>query len=146
MTRKESDREMPTTLSIKGHPFFCSWSGGKDSCLALYHAIQNEGIPKALLTMLTEDGKRSRSHGLPAALIRRQAEVLGIPLIVCHSSWGGYEENFLSAIYALKGDDIGYGSLVISTWRPILNGLSGYAHLWRFDHTSHFGNENARNS
>ena len=44
---------------IKGKPFFCSWSGGKDSCLALYLAIQNGAIPKALLTMLQEDGEKS---------------------------------------------------------------------------------------
>ena len=49
----------------KGKPFFCSWSGGKDSCLALYLAIQDGAIPKALVTMLQDNGKRSRAHGLP---------------------------------------------------------------------------------
>ena len=29
-----------TIESIEGRPFFCSWSGGKDSCLALARAIQ----------------------------------------------------------------------------------------------------------
>jgi len=32
-------------------PFFCSWSGGKDSCLPLYHAMKNQGSVKALRTI-----------------------------------------------------------------------------------------------
>jgi uncharacterized protein (TIGR00290 family) len=95
--------------SIKGSLFFCSWSGGKDSCLALYKAIQNGGIPKAIFTMLTEDGQRSRSHGLPIALIKRQATVLGIPLVVRKSSWNNYEDNFISAIRDFKESGIEYG-------------------------------------
>lgn len=88
--------------SIEGCPFFCSWSGGKDSCLALYRAIQGKGLPKALFTMLTEDGERSRSHGLPPDLIKAQSEALGIPLVVCESSWADYEDNFLAVIRRFK--------------------------------------------
>ena len=95
--------------SIKDYPFFCSWSGGKDSCLAFYKAIQNGGIPKALLTMLTEDAERTRSHGLPVGVVQCQAEALGIPLIVRKSSWNDYEENFLSDISNFKRDGIEYG-------------------------------------
>jgi len=95
--------------SIRNCPFFCSWSGGKDSCLALYQAIQNGGIPKALLTMLTEDGERTRSHGLPVDLVQCQAEKLGIPLVVRKSSWDDYEENFVSAIRKFKKDGVEYG-------------------------------------
>jgi uncharacterized protein (TIGR00290 family) len=95
--------------SIEGCPFFCSWSGGKDSCLALYRAIQGEGIPKALFTMLTEDGERSGSHGLPVDLIKAQSEALGIPLVVCESSWSDYEDNFLSVIRRFKGEGIECG-------------------------------------
>jgi diphthine-ammonia ligase len=95
--------------SIKNHPFFCSWSGGKDSCLALYHAIQNRGMPKALLTMLREDGERSRSHGLPVDLIQRQARSLDIPLLARRSSWDDYERVFLSALREFKKDGIEYG-------------------------------------
>ena len=95
--------------SIKDCPFFCSWSGGKDSCLALYKAIQNGGIPKALLTMLTEDGERTRSHGLPVGVVQCQAKALGIPLIVRKSSWNDYEGNFLSAISKFKRDGVEHG-------------------------------------
>jgi diphthine-ammonia ligase len=106
---KESEKEMPKVTSIKGRPFFCSWSGGKDSCLALYHAIQNKGAPKALLTMMTEDGRRSRSHGMPIAVIQHQAKALGIPLIMCGAAWNDYEERFVSAIGELKGKGIECG-------------------------------------
>ena len=95
--------------SIEGCPFFCSWSGGKDSCLALYRAIQDKGMPQALFTMLSEDGERSRSHGLPVDLIKAQSEALGIPLVARESSWGDYEKNFLSVIRRFKEQGIECG-------------------------------------
>jgi uncharacterized protein (TIGR00290 family) len=84
--------------SIKSKPFFSSWSGGKDSCLALYRAIKAGGVPEYLLTMMTEDGERSRSHGLKLSLLQSQAEAIGIPLVVKNASWDEYEEVFLSTI------------------------------------------------
>ena len=30
-------------MFIKDRPFFCPWSGGKDSCLALYRSIDEGG-------------------------------------------------------------------------------------------------------
>ena len=95
--------------SIKGQPFFCSWSGGKDSCLALYYAVQSGGIPESLLTMFTDDGERSRSHGLPVGVIQQQAQALGIPLIVRNASWDEYEERFLSALHDFKQREIACG-------------------------------------
>jgi diphthine-ammonia ligase len=95
-------------ISIKNSQFFCSWSGGKDSCLALYHAITNAGKPKCLLTMFAEDGK-SRSHGLPLSVLQTQAASLDIPLVVRNTSWADYEANFLSSIRGFKESGIEYG-------------------------------------
>ena len=95
--------------SLGSHSFFSSWSGGKDSCLALYQAIQHEGIPKALLTMMTEDKERSRSHGLPITVFKTQASSLGIPLVLRYSSWEDYEETFLSAAREFREDGVEYG-------------------------------------
>jgi len=95
--------------SIEGCPFFCSWSGGKDSCLALYRAIKEKGVPQALFTMLSEDGERSRSHGLPLNLIKAQSEALGIPLVARESSWEDYEDNFLTVIHRFKEQGIECG-------------------------------------
>ena len=69
----------------------CSWSGGKDSCLALFKALaagamggcgsRSEPRLVCLVTMFTEDGERSRSHGLPRAVLEAQAAAIGVPLL-----------------------------------------------------------------
>lgn len=54
-----------------------SWSGGKDSCLALWRA-RNAGMAVPLLvTAMDEDGRKSRSHGVPPALRAAKAEGIG---------------------------------------------------------------------
>lgn len=72
-------------------PFCCSWSGGKDSCLALYRALQSGGRLACLVTMLTEGGERSRSHGLSLEVLEAQAAALGVPLLTAATSWNDYE-------------------------------------------------------
>ncbi len=94
---------------IKDSNFFCSWSGGKDSCLSLYHALQKGGHACFLLTMLTEEGSRSRSHGLPKALIEKQAFSLKIPLITRSATWDDYEREFISALKELERKGIKAG-------------------------------------
>ncbi|RCV64892.1 Diphthamide synthase [Methanophagales archaeon] len=42
---------------------FSSWSGGKDSSLACYKAMEDGFEVTPLLNLLSEDGKRERSHG-----------------------------------------------------------------------------------
>jgi diphthine-ammonia ligase len=88
--------------SITGRPFFCSWSGGKDSCLALYYAIQNGGKPHSLLTILSEDGVTSRSHALPKPLIEKQARSLGLQPVFRSASWEQYEVEFIAALHEFK--------------------------------------------
>lgn len=83
-------------------PVVCSWSGGKDSALALHRAVATGARPVALLTMLTEGGERSRSHGLPVSLLRAQAEALSVPLVVRAASWGDYEAAFTDALRELR--------------------------------------------
>ena len=53
--------------------FVTSWSGGKDSCYALMLAIEQGLTPKVLLNMMNENGKVSRSHGLPLSILKQQA-------------------------------------------------------------------------
>jgi len=96
-------------MSISGCSFFCSWSGGKDSCLALYRAVKQEGKPKFLFTMLGEDGARSRSHGIPLSVLEKQAQALGIPLVVRSATWDDYESVFVSALHQFKKDGIQAG-------------------------------------
>jgi diphthine-ammonia ligase len=84
--------------SIVDRPFFCSWSGGKDSTLALHHAIKDGGAPKYLLTMMSEGGHGSRSHGLPRLLLEEQSRQIGVPIIFRSASWAEYESIFSSAL------------------------------------------------
>ena len=81
--------------------FIVSYSGGKDSTLALYHAMQ---IGKAigLIVMLEEQGLRSRSHAMNMDIIQAQANALGLPIITASSSWNDYETEFLKLLADAK--------------------------------------------
>lgn len=70
-----------------------SWSGGKDSYLALNRAQDRLDV-QALVTMFTEDGTRTRSHGLRPEVVARQAELLDLPLVSGKGSWQTYEQEF----------------------------------------------------
>ncbi|HZE06537.1 MAG TPA: ATP-binding protein [Solirubrobacteraceae bacterium] len=59
-----------------------SWSGGKDSALALYALRQRSGpAPRALITTLTADYGRISMHGVRRELLCRQARAVGLPLV-----------------------------------------------------------------
>lgn len=59
-----------------------SWSGGKDSALALHALLGSATIEIAgLLTTITEDYQRVSMHGIRRILVRRQAESIGLPLV-----------------------------------------------------------------
>jgi len=59
-----------------------SWSGGKDSALALWVLGREHGIvPRALITTVTEVYERISMHGVRRSLLARQAEAIGVPLV-----------------------------------------------------------------
>ena len=62
-------------------PILLSWSGGKDSTLAL-HALRSspDFEPAGLLTTINEDYDRISVHGVRRELLERQAESIGLPL------------------------------------------------------------------
>lgn len=95
--------------SIKGKNFFSSWSGGKDACLALYRAQEAGAVPKVLLTMVEADGLKSRSHGLPTALLEEQAKLLGIPLVMAKTKNTEYEKNLIQQMELFKTNGIEFG-------------------------------------
>lgn len=82
----------------------CSWSGGKDSCFALMQAISLGYIPTVLLNVLNEEGKISRSHGIPSAILQQQADAAGLPVHLISSSWQEYEMHFTNALSLLKDE------------------------------------------
>jgi diphthine-ammonia ligase len=81
---------------------FVSWSGGKDGCLALYRAKQAGHNIRYLFNMVSEDKKRSRSHGVRAAVIKEQARALGIPIIQQPTVDEEYEAVFIKKLKDLK--------------------------------------------
>jgi uncharacterized protein (TIGR00290 family) len=58
-----------------------SWSGGKDSAMAVYEIIKSQNYQiAALLTTVTEDYDRISMHGVRRVLLERQAAAVGFPL------------------------------------------------------------------
>ncbi|OAB41938.1 diphthine--ammonia ligase [Paenibacillus glacialis] len=84
-----------------GQKFIASFSGGKDSVLALYKAMK-VGTAVGLIVMMEEEGKRSRSHGMPPELIRAQAHSIGLPVYTAAASWTDYEEVFTRLLEQAK--------------------------------------------
>ena len=84
---------------------FC-WSGGKDSALALYRVLQERQFEViALLTTVNGQFRRISMHGVREALLERQAEATGLPLvkvIVNEGSNAEYERNMEAALLELK--------------------------------------------
>ena len=57
-----------------------SWSGGKDSCLALREIQRAPSMRvEALLTTVTREFERITMHGVRRTLLERQAASLGLP-------------------------------------------------------------------
>lgn len=81
-----------------------SWSGGKDSCLASYKAIQQGYQVKYLLNFISKEFKRCCFHGIEAQLLKLQAELIGIPLIQKEvtADMQEYEKEFKAAVLELK--------------------------------------------
>lgn len=75
-----------------------SWSGGKDSCLACYEALQ-DGFDVSYLLNMAVDG---RSHGLDRGLIEAQSQAMGISLVQRVVSWSTYEDEFKKVVRELK--------------------------------------------
>jgi diphthine-ammonia ligase len=79
---------------------FVSWSGGKESCLSLYKTMKDYHISH-LVTMIAENGKYSRSHGLTVNTLTAQAKALGLPIRMQKTTWDTYEDEFKKTVAAL---------------------------------------------
>ena len=102
-----------------------SWSGGKDSCFALYETQRAaEYRVAALLTTLTRDYDRISMHGVRRELLEEQAASLGLPLhqvfISKDASNDEYEMKMGEALakYRDRGiDSIVFGDLFLADIR-----------------------------
>jgi uncharacterized protein (TIGR00290 family) len=74
-------QQYPKAGDMGKPPVLISWSGGKDSCLALYEIqrAQSHRVA-ALLTTVTRDYDRISMHGVRRVLLEKQAASLRLPL------------------------------------------------------------------
>jgi uncharacterized protein (TIGR00290 family) len=102
-----------------------SWSGGKDSCLALYEIQRTQSHRiAALLTTVTRDYDRISMHGVRRLLLERQASSLGLPLhqvlISKDATNEEYEERVAEAFSVYRGmgiDSVVFGDLFLEDIR-----------------------------
>jgi uncharacterized protein (TIGR00290 family) len=128
--------------NVHGRKFIASFSGGKDSVLALHKAIK-VGEAIGLIVMLEEEGNRSRSHGMPPELIHAQAQSISLPIYSAAASWEDYEKEFMHLLETAKN----HGAEVLVTgdldmpargsWHEKVTknaGLKLGMPLWEMDH------------
>ncbi|UOQ45114.1 diphthine--ammonia ligase [Halobacillus salinarum] len=99
---------------VKGKKAAVCWSGGKDSSLALYHAVKENKNIVCLLSMVSIRDERNHAHGIKLGILKLQAEALSLPLILVDSA-DHYESSLISALKDLKLqygiEEIIFGSL-----------------------------------
>jgi len=78
--------------------FAISYSGGKDSALALYRMITGGHNPVALITTVNTQINRSWSHGIDGELLLAVSDSLKIPLILCRCNADGYGQAFARSL------------------------------------------------
>ncbi|MGF3522040.1 MAG: diphthine--ammonia ligase [Candidatus Bathyarchaeia archaeon] len=78
-----------------------SWSGGKDSCFALYKALNEKHHVMSLLTFMQSE-TTTNFHGLNAKLLDAQAQALGISLVKPVTTPETYERQFKDALHQFK--------------------------------------------
>ncbi len=91
------------------HQVFASWSGGKDSCFACYQAAVSGLKVRYLVNMITEDGKRSWTHGLSTKLLQMQSQAIAIPLVQRQTTMASYEAEFKDVLLTLKQTGVSGG-------------------------------------
>ncbi|MGB9429125.1 MAG: ATP-binding protein [Gammaproteobacteria bacterium] len=106
-------------------PVILSWSGGKDSALAL-HALKHDPRYQvvALLTSVNDHYGRISMHGVRESLLDAQAESIGLPLhkvrLSEHSSNEEYEDKMRAALETFKAQGtrhVAFGDLFLEDIR-----------------------------
>ena len=104
-----------------------SWSGGKDSALAL-HEIQKAGNYEilALLTTVTEDYDRISMHGVRRELLEQQAELLDLHLEKMLISKNTSEEEWESQMREVLTKYLSAGASAVVFGDIFLEGIRKY--------------------
>ena len=86
--------------------YLASWSGGKDSCFAVYQALAQGYKVSRLVNFISQEYQRVRFHGTEKRMIQLQAQAIGIPVFQKETTAGGYEAEFKEAVRALLPEGI----------------------------------------
>jgi uncharacterized protein (TIGR00290 family) len=134
-------------------PVVMSWSGGKDSAMALHILLQaREYNVIGLMTSVSEEYQRISHHGVRETLLDEQAEAIGIPLLKVYlpsGSSGGctndvYEAIMNRVMVGYKADavqTVAFGDLFLEdlrAWREAnlaKAGMRGIFPIWKRDTT-----------
>jgi len=106
-------------------PTVLSWSGGKDSALALHELLMDPTVDlRGLLTTVTDGYDRVSMHGVRASLVSAQAAALEIPLwnvrIPPSSTNEQYERAMVEALTEIRREGveaIAFGDLFLADVR-----------------------------
>jgi uncharacterized protein (TIGR00290 family) len=110
-----------------------SWSGGKDSSLALQEAMRSNVNIQGLLTTITQDYGRISMHGVRVQLLREQTASLGLSLFEVPIPKGAsneiYEREMESVLIGLKKNSsisaVVFGDLFLQEIREYRERLCG---------------------
>jgi uncharacterized protein (TIGR00290 family) len=121
-----------------------SWSGGKDSALALHSLRNNNNLEiVALLTTVTANYDRISMHGVRRELLEKQAKSIGLPLeeivISQNSSNDEYEEKIKAVLLRYKNEgvtSVAFGDIFLEDLKKYREenlakiGMKGIFPLW----------------
>ena len=102
-----------------------SWSGGKDSALALHHALRDPTCTVThLLTSVNAHYQRVSMHGVRLELLAAQAQRIGLPLTQLQlsemPSMAEYDQALLATLTGLRGQGVRraiYGDIFLADLR-----------------------------
>ncbi|HDM32583.1 MAG TPA: diphthine--ammonia ligase [Deltaproteobacteria bacterium] len=124
-----------------------SWSGGKDSAMALYELHKDQGYEiSALMTTVTEDYDRISMHGVRKILLEHQARSIGVKLekiyITRNTSNDEYESRMADKLIYYKAQGVSsvvFGDIFLEDLRKYREenlskiGMKGIFPLWEKD-------------
>ena len=84
--------------------FVASYSGGKDSVLAIHRALQMGHTPAVLLITYNTDKNRSWFHGIPEPVLHSVAESIGVPIWIIKTPGDLYTQNFEETLTRAKAE------------------------------------------
>lgn len=93
-----------------------SWSGGKDSALALARLLE-AGHEVALVHLTDAATRRDRAHGVPDFLVEEQAAALALPLHLGASEVAGYEAELARLLREAAPEAVAFGDIRLAEHR-----------------------------